>query len=148
MRKVIIIILLGIFVLSGCNENRANKNTSSSIHAYAGIVFEKVWLWGAAEGEYSKALKLNPKNAMAHRGMAMVYFEKQKYDSAIRHARRALKLDRSWVKGYRFLGEAYEVKKNKRMAIDYYRKYLDKEKNLSRAGRKLIEDKIRMLSLD
>ncbi|MCL5038056.1 MAG: tetratricopeptide repeat protein [Chloroflexi bacterium] len=147
MRKIVIFIFLAAFVLCSCGKNQANKDLYSSMHTFGGTAFEKIWLWDASAKQYNEAIKLNPKNASAHRGMASVYFETQKYDDAIRHTKRAIQLDPSWVKGYMFLAKVYEKDKQNSLAAEAYQIYLDKSPGMNEAARMLIEDKIRRLSL-
>ena len=147
MKKIAIFIFLAAFVLCSCGKNQANKNLYSSIHTFGGTAFEKVWLWDGAIKEYNEALKLNPKNVAAHRGMASVYLETQKYDDAVRHTKRAIQLDPSWVKGYMFLGKVYEKGKQNSSAAEAYRIYIDKSPDMNESARMLIEEKIRRLSL-
>lgn len=147
MKKVLVFLVLCGIVLSGCDKGEQAKKLSSNYHTYIGIVFEKLWLWDSAKTEYGKALEINPKNALAHRGMAMTYIGQNNYSDAVKHIIKAIKCDPSWVKGYLLKARVYEKLNNKQRAIESYRKYLDESPNMDPSTRQILEEKIRILSI-
>ncbi|MFH0803285.1 MAG: tetratricopeptide repeat protein [bacterium] len=143
---IFIILVVGCVVLFFGTKNRISRNTNSVIHTYAGIALEKIALWDPAELQYRAALKSDPGNASALKGLAMVYFGKKRYDSAVTFINRALSKDKHWVKGYLHRAKVFEAKKDFPYAIASYKKYLAESPDLSSASRYIIEQKISKLS--
>lgn len=61
--------------------------------ALAAIYSDYDWRWDDAEREYLRALELNPNNASAHKGYALLSLIRRKFDPALEHSRLALELD-------------------------------------------------------
>ena len=63
-------------------------------HASMGNILHNYdWNWAAAEGEYKRAIELNPNYAMAHHLYAHLLIETGRKEESLAEARRALELD-------------------------------------------------------
>jgi TolB-like protein/DNA-binding winged helix-turn-helix (wHTH) protein len=63
-------------------------------HASMGNILHNYdWNWGAAEGEYKRAIELNPNYAMAHHLYAHLLIETGRKEESLAEAHRALELD-------------------------------------------------------
>ena len=69
-------------------------NSLAEAHAAMGNILHNYdWNWAAAEGEYKKAIELNPNYAMAHHLYAHLLIETGRKEESLAEAHRALDLD-------------------------------------------------------
>ncbi|KAG8315436.1 hypothetical protein J6590_071145 [Homalodisca vitripennis] len=91
---------------------------------------------------YTKAIKLDPKNAVYYCNRAAASNKLAQYESAIQDCKTALKYDPSYSKAYGRLGLAYASLNQHQEAIGYYKKAVDLEPGNEsyKANLKLAED--------
>ncbi len=142
---ILVIIIAGILLVY-MGLGKISRNRVSALNTCRGAVQEMLRAWGPAEARYRSALKADPRNVEAIRGLARVCLGKKKYDSAILFVNKSLSLDRRWSKGYLVRAKAYEGIQNIPAAVSSYRKYLDETPSLSSATRRIFEEKIEKLS--
>jgi len=82
-------------------------------HIGLGTLFLKLRQWDQAEGEWARALELNPKNKRALNNMGVVMLYKGKTESAIEWFHAALEVDSDYLMAEKNLEIAIEKKKRK-----------------------------------
>ena len=75
--------------------------------------------------EYDKAIKLNPKYALAYGGRGEALRGKNQYDKAIEDYTTAIKLSPNYVLAYAGRGSAYRLKGNSKQAASDLKKALE-----------------------
>lgn len=73
-----------------------------------------------AISDYSRAIEINPRNAMAFFDRALAYFEKGDVDGAIRDCGKALELDPDYLEAYSVRGNSFNEKTEYDKAISDY----------------------------
>ncbi len=79
--------------------------------------------WDKAEGAFIAALKVNPKNAMAHVNIGIIYLQRGMPEKAISEWKKSIELDNDWEassKAYNNIGYSLSLKKNYDEAIKNY----------------------------
>lgn len=90
-----------------------------------GLQFYKEKNYGAAEQQFTEALKLRPDFALAANNLGFVYFRQQKFAEAARWFENAIKADPSRAVAYVNLGDAYAGAGDSAKAGKAYRTYLE-----------------------
>jgi tetratricopeptide (TPR) repeat protein len=103
----------------------AQGGSSFAGHYGLGWVFATEKNWRRALGEFKRALTVRP-SPEAHYVLGCLYFELNRDELAVRHLRKATKMDAGYAEAFHLLGQVYERTGRKELA----RQALDK------AGRK------------
>lgn len=88
----------------------------------------------AALDYYARAEELNPNSPEPHAGMGYALFDLGNVDAAIASFERALERSPRYGEALLGLAEAWKEKRDKRKAIDYYRRYIDAVPNGPEVG--------------
>ncbi|OLD58796.1 MAG: hypothetical protein AUI33_17140 [Ignavibacteria bacterium 13_1_40CM_2_61_4] len=80
-----------------------------------------------------KAIRLNPKLAVAHNNLGVAYYAAKDYEEAIRCYQQAIELDSSYAQAYVNLGNVYDEIRDSDRAIALYQKALEIEPSNSLA---------------
>jgi adenylate cyclase len=91
------------------------------------------WDWPGAEGEFRRALDLNPNNADVRHDYASYLGAMSRFDEAIAEAKRAVSLDPLSLRMNLRLGWAYMIARRYDEAIDQYKKTLELDPNYFQA---------------
>jgi tetratricopeptide (TPR) repeat protein len=89
-----------------------------------GIAYHQMGDQKMARQHYEKALKLDPKYAVARNNLGTIYHEQKNYKRAIREYKRAIALDPNSASFYSNLGTAEFARKRYKEAILHYQKAL------------------------
>lgn len=92
-----------------------------------------------AENKYITAIRIDPKNAEAYRGLADVYFKQEQIDEALETYKFILQLDPSDDEILVKLGDIYDKKGDIKEAIEYYQKAVLANDNYPHRFAKLAE---------
>jgi TolB-like protein/DNA-binding winged helix-turn-helix (wHTH) protein/tetratricopeptide (TPR) repeat protein len=87
------------------------------------------WNWGEAEKAYSRALDLNPSNALAHKGYGELLSFLGRHDEAVTEARRALDLDPLSLLMHANLGIIYHRARRSDDALNQMKRTLKMDPN-------------------
>lgn len=97
-----------------------------------------------AVGSFTKYTELRPDTADSFARLAQAYVQKKDADRAIELLRKSLTMDKDFWPAVSILGSAYEIKGQKKEALETYQRLL--ATNLSDDQRKNLEKKIKELS--
>jgi tetratricopeptide (TPR) repeat protein len=100
--------------------------------AHASLAYAKAnhdWDWSGGEGEFQRAIALNPDYAIAHLWYAWTLASTGRFEESIAEAERALELDSLSLEINWFLGVAYYFARQYDRAIEQFRKTLELEPN-------------------
>ena len=103
----------------------AQGGSSFAGHYALGWVFVAEKNWRRALGEFKRALTVRP-SPEAHYVLGCLYFELNKDDLAVRHLRKATKMDAGYAEAFHLLAQVYERTGRKELA----------QQALEKAGRK------------
>ena len=78
----------------------------------------------AAEARFERAVKLDPKSALAHNSLATLYGQQGKLDRSIEELESAIRLQPDYEPAYLNLGIVYLKKQDRRKAAEMFRKVL------------------------
>jgi len=114
---MIILILGGLMVLTGCSGNRAlnldtRKQTEVRSHINQGRDHFSERRYNLAEAEFQAALKKDPSSADALVGLGLLSMTREEWDRAERYFNRALRIDPEYHNIYNYLGIVYSEKGN------------------------------------
>jgi tetratricopeptide (TPR) repeat protein len=114
--------------LDGNLESEANVNYSDAFlrrggdfHAKADNEQSKDYDYSLAVGDYTVAIRLNPKSFNSYFKRASIYLAQQKYDEAINDYTKAIELDSKNADAYNNRGVAYSRKNERDLAIEDFR---------------------------
>lgn len=113
----------------GYHPITVKKRIAADNHKRKGNEFMETELFKLAETEFTKALELNPRNAIYFCNRAASKVRQGCYVSATSDCNKALKLDRRYVKAYCWLGLAHILMDEPARAVRCYRKALRIEPN-------------------
>jgi tetratricopeptide (TPR) repeat protein len=82
------------------------ENTAQT-HLMHGDVYAEQGQWDEAIVEYSKAIEMDPKSAIAYANRAWAYGWKDEFDKAIADCDEAIRLDPDYAIAYSYRGDAY-----------------------------------------
>jgi len=99
------------------------KTTAEDYYQLA-AAYSRKGQYNEAISEYTKAIELNPKFAMAYVKRAAAYHRKGQYDQAIYDFNKAIELNPEYAKAYSNRGSAYARKGQYDQAISDYGNYL------------------------
>jgi len=118
------------------------KNRSGDWRAWraAGSFFMRNEMTSDAIVSLEKYVTLRPDTADSHSMLARAYVQNKESDKAITLGRKALALDNDFPQAVEVLGQAFELKGQKKEAIEYYQKLLTMD--LSPERKKNLEKKI------
>jgi TolB-like protein/Tfp pilus assembly protein PilF len=68
-------------------------DSSAEAHTSSGMTYQHQWRWTEAEGEYQKAISLNPNYPTAHQWYSNFLFASGRLDESLREGKRAQELD-------------------------------------------------------
>ncbi len=114
-----IILLLSIFIVNNEYYQEGGSN-EFQIHFNAGIKYDNLQDFPAAEQEYLKADKLFPYSASLVTNLGYSQFMQGKLNEAENNYRRALKIDSKFYRAYNNLGLIFYDKNLNDSAIKYY----------------------------
>lgn len=98
----------------------------SEAHSAAGMVAMVYdWNMDQAEGEFRLAVKLEPRDALAHQRLGMYLASRGSFEEALRELRIASDLDPVSLRIGDFLGEVLYYSRRYRESIDQYRKVIN-----------------------
>ena len=114
----------------------ANSHGGSSFAGHYGLgwVFVAEKNWRRALGEFKRALTVRP-SPEAHYVLGRVYFELNRDDLAVRHLRKATKMDAGYAEAFYLLAQVYERTGRKELAQQALEKAGRKSENLSQAAK-------------
>lgn len=140
---------LGMYYLNVTGEyDKALNLFQSAIKAYPGywppyndtaVCFLQKGNLTEAGNRLMKALSIWPENAHLRHTLSFVLLKYEKYDEAIKQAKRALAFDPDLYNSFSVLGEAYRRKGNYKLATLYWKEYLKKNPKDLEANLALIE---------
>jgi tetratricopeptide (TPR) repeat protein len=124
---------------------RLTSNRSKEWRAWrtAGIFYWRNQMADEALASFEKYVTLRPDTADSHTFLARAYVQKKDAEKAITFAKKALSIDGNFAPAYDAIGQAYELKGERKEAKEAYQKLL--AMNLSQNQKKEIEKKIREL---
>ncbi|XP_061099416.1 small glutamine-rich tetratricopeptide repeat-containing protein alpha-like isoform X1 [Conger conger] len=101
--------------------------------------------FGAAVGFYSRAIKINPENAVYFCNRAAAYSKMGNYAGAVTDCERAIVIDPTYSKAYGRMGLALASLNRHAEAVGYYRRALelDPENDTYRSNLKIAEQKMK-----
>ena len=115
-------------------------DTLAETHTALARVAQQEWDWTTAEGEYRRAIELNPSYSLARIWYAMYLYAMQRFDEAMAEARRAQQLDpaspsvNTWAgAAYFFAGRLEEALASWQKALELDPSYADASLALSRS---------------
>jgi tetratricopeptide (TPR) repeat protein len=85
------------------------SNASSALNNRANA-YELIGEYDQALEDYGRAIKLNPKNAVASFNRAGLYYTKAEYEDAIKDYDRAIDVKPDYIDAYNNRGKAYQAK--------------------------------------
>ena len=88
-----VLILTVVLAAAGCRSS-ADPARSETQRQF-GVRMAKMNLWREAMFRFSRAVEIEPENAMAHNNLAVAYEANGDFENAAREYREALRLDRS-----------------------------------------------------
>lgn len=110
---------------------------NAALYLFKGIDYGNKEMFDKAIAEFRKAVKTNPKYALAHCSLGAAYLNKGTYSRAIAELKKAIKIDPEYAEAHNNLAIAYYEKKKYNLAIDH----CDRATELGyRVGPKLSED--------
>jgi tetratricopeptide (TPR) repeat protein len=117
----------------------ANTQGGSSFAGHYGLgwVFVAEKNWRRALGEFKRALTVRP-SPEAHYVLGCLYFELNRDELAIRHLRKATKMDAGYAEAFHLLAQVYERTGRKELAQQALEKAGGKNGTLFRPATRLI----------
>src|SRR6185503_17717921 len=112
----------------------AHGGSSFAGHYGLGWLFVAEKNWRRALGEFKRALTVRP-SPEAHYVLGCVYFELNRDELAVRHLRKATKMDGGYAEAYYLLAQVYERTGRKELAQQALEKAGRKSENLSQAAK-------------
>lgn len=94
-----------------------------------GNYFFEAEMFQLAEAEFTRAINLDPRNAIFYCNRAASRIRQRSLVNAVEDCDRALELDKNYAKAYCWLGLAYTLMDRPALAIRYFRKTLRIEPN-------------------
>jgi len=114
--------------ISGCSKliksKQLNKKNRASAYTNRGNAYDDKGEFDRAIADYTKAIKLNPKDADFYTNRGNAYDDKGEFDRAIADFGKAIKLNPKDANAYNNRGFACEKKGDWKQAIADYRKAL------------------------
>lgn len=136
----------------GCNPLPIKILLAAESHKTKGNEYMDARRYSLAELEYSKAMDLDPNNAIYYCNRAASRVRQGLFLEAVSDCKKSLELDRNYVNAYNWLGLAHAMTNQPAKALRYYRKALRIEpdnlacvENMSFISRKLNHTKFRAL---
>ena len=109
----------------------------TALYLFKGIDYGNKEMFDKAITEYKKAVKINPKYALAHCSLGAAYLNKGTYSKAITELKKAIEINPEYAEAHNNLAIAYYERKKYNLAIDH----CDRATELGyRVGPKLSED--------
>ena len=102
-------------VIEDVTERKIERK--SAIHLFKGAAYVLKMQWDEGIAEYSKALELNPRLAIAYRTRGFAYCGKGQYDQAISDFTKAVEINPRYADAYFYRGFAYCEKGQYNQAI-------------------------------
>ena len=84
--------------------------SKTAIHLYKGVTYVHKRQYDEAISDYTKAIEINPRFAMAYRTRGTAYFRKRQYDEAISDYTKAIEINPRYVDAYDNRGFIYMVR--------------------------------------
>ena len=112
-------------------------NSSFAGHFGLGWVFVAEKNWRRAVGEFKRALTVRP-SPEAHYVLGCLYFELNRDELAVRHLRKATKMDGSYAEAFYLLAQVYERTDRKELAQQALEKAGSANVKLFQSSRRLI----------
>jgi Flp pilus assembly protein TadD/TolB-like protein len=92
------------------------------VHRVAGLLRANAGHYEQAEGEYQRAIELDPANGDAYRRLGLVYERNNRMDEALAQYKKAVEVDPNYFKVYQDLGAHYSARGDDREAVRQYQK--------------------------
>ena len=118
-----LIALLGFAALAAA-QNADDRATAIELEKQGRTLFEKKDLAGAIAA-YRGSIDLDPKSAVAHNGLGIVYAAKKDFEQAVAEFQKAIDLAPRMNQAHSNLGQALREKKEPKAAIASFRKALE-----------------------
>jgi tetratricopeptide (TPR) repeat protein len=116
------------------SSTTAQGGSSFAVHYGLGWVFVAEKNWRRALGEFKRALTVRP-SPEAHYVLGCLYYELNRDELAVRHLRKATKMDQGYAEAFYLLAQAYERTGRKDLARQALEKADRKSVNLFGARR-------------
>ena len=120
--------LQNIFVIAQHPIPIKNRIAADS-HKRQGNNFLETKMFKLAEVEYTKAIQLDPGNAICYCNRAVSRIGQRSFVDAIKDCEKALQIDKNYAKAYCWLGLSHFLMGNPALAVRYYRKSIKIEPN-------------------
>jgi tetratricopeptide (TPR) repeat protein len=115
----------------------AQGGSSFAVHYGLGWVFVAEKNWRRALGEFKRALTVRP-SPEAHYVLGSLYFELNRDELAVRHLRKATKMDSGYAEAFDLLAQVYERTGRKELARQALEKASGKNASLFQPATRLI----------
>jgi len=112
-------------------------NSLAEAHASLGYTYDGLWQWENAEGEFKRALGLNPSYPTAHHWYSLLLLDKGQFDEALTEARRAQELDPLSLVIGQNVAQACLARADVNSSIEQARKVIDLDPRYSRGHSQL-----------
>ncbi len=98
---------------------------SPQLRNYLGTTLRSQGYYNQAVAEYLIALKQDPSYAAAQMNLGITLFYMNKFNESIDSLKKAISKNPNYPDGYFFIAEAYAKTNNPKLAMDYYKQFLD-----------------------
>ena len=102
----------------------------SIFYSNRGVMYTHRKKWELALSDYSKAIQINPKDAVVYYNRGIVYADQKKWDLAIADYNKAIQINPKYVKTYINRGSLYYKRKKGDLAIADYSKAIQINPNI------------------
>ena len=98
---------------------------SPQLRNYLGTTLRSQGYYSQAIAEYLIALEQDPNYAAAYMNLGITLFYMNNFSESIEKLKKAISINPNYPDGYFFIAEAYANSNNPKLAMDYYRQFLD-----------------------
>jgi tetratricopeptide (TPR) repeat protein len=110
-------------IIEDVGEQRVKRKTA--IHYFKGLDFAEQKHWTKAIAEFSKAIHLNPKLALAYDNRGLAYANRGQWDQAISDFNQVIEIASNFSEAYVRRGFIWEMKGNLNRAVADYNKAIE-----------------------